>query len=231
MKYKEIVHGTFIRRVNRFIAEVYIKGEVETVHVKNTGRLRELLVQGATVALEESGNPNRKTKFSLVGVKKANRWVNIDSQAPNLVVSDGLKNGRIKELEFLTIFDVKREVTFRKSRFDIFFKGEGASGFIEVKGVTLERNGLALFPDAPTARGTKHIYEMIEVVKEGYIGVLFFLIQMKGCRGFAPNSEMDAAFAKALREAMEAGVRILAYESNVTENRVTIGKPLPIHLA
>ncbi|WAA13129.1 DNA/RNA nuclease SfsA [Fervidibacillus halotolerans] len=230
MEYGQNEVGTFMHRVNRFIAEVSIRGKIERVHVKNTGRLKELLIEGATVLLEEADHPNRKTKYSLVTVKKGDKWVNIDSQAPNIVVYDALMNKKIKEFSSLDIFRVKKEVYFKKSRFDLFFQGEKTRGFIEIKGVTLENNGVAMFPDAPTVRGTKHIYEMVEAVEEGYIGILFFLIQMDGCRVFSPNKRMDPSFTKALLEAREAGVHILAYDSIVTEKGLTIGKSIGVQI-
>ncbi|WAA08601.1 DNA/RNA nuclease SfsA [Fervidibacillus albus] len=230
MDYDKIEIGTFIRRVNRFIAEVDIHGKMERVHVKNTGRLKELLKEGATVSLEVSNNPNRKTKYSVVAVNREGMWVNIDSQAPNIVVFDAIKSDQIKELLPLNIFDVKREVKFKNSRFDLSFQGKDTKGLMEVKGVTLKKNDTALFPDAPTERGTKHVYEMIDAVADGYVGVLFFLIQMSGCRIFSANEMMDPSFAKALREAKKIGVRILAYDSIVTEKGLTIGKSADVHI-
>lgn len=228
MNYSRVVFGTFVRRLNRFAAEVEIGGRIETVHVKNTGRLKELLVPGACVGLSPSRNEARKYRHSLISVKKGGIWVNIDSHAPNAVVREALENGSVPELAGLE--HLKREAVFGQSRFDFGFERNGRKGFMEVKGVTLEKDGTALFPDAPTARGAKHVLELIEAVKEGYEGIVFFLIQMKGCRRFAPHAEMDGPFADALKAATRNGVRILAYDAEVTEASMVIGEPLPVHL-
>lgn len=228
MKYGEIVRGKFQKRINRFIAEVFIDGEIVSVHVKNTGRLRELLLPNAEVLLERSNNPNRKTKYSLIAVKKQNLWVNIDSQAPNTVAYNALKEGKIIEFSNFTTF--KREVSFGHSRFDLYVENEGEKGFIEIKGVTLEKDGLAMFPDAPTTRGTKHVLELMEAIKEGYTGTVLFIVQMEGCHTFTPNTEMDPAFSRALKQAQEKGVQILAYDTVVTENELTIGKSIAVTL-
>ncbi|WP_126424864.1 DNA/RNA nuclease SfsA [Brevibacillus marinus] len=228
MKYPDTVSGHFIRRINRFVAEVSIDGKRENVHVKNTGRLQELLTPEAHVMLEATGNPGRKTRYSLIAVQKNERWVNIDSQAPNAVVYEALKNGHIPEFPAIRL--LRREVTCGDSRFDLYFEGAGQKGFIEVKGVTLERKGIALFPDAPTARGAKHIGELTKAVQAGYAGVVFFLVQMKGCHAFAPHEQMDKPFAEALKIAEKAGVQILAYDSLVTGNEIIIGHPLEVHI-
>ena len=228
MKYQNITGGEWIRRINRFVAEVRIGGQTERVHVKNTGRLKELLVPGARVVLEVSHNPERKTGYSLIAVQKNGQWVNVDSQAPNTVVYEALKNGQIREFPLPRL--VRREAVFGDSRFDLYFEGEDQKGFIEVKGVTLERDGIALFPDAPTARGTKHILEVAKAVQAGYTGAVFFLVQMKGCHAFSPNESMDQPFADALKQAAKAGVRILAYDSIVTGDEIVIGQPLKVRL-
>lgn len=230
MKYGKIVCGKFQKRLNRFIAEVIINDKLEKVHVKNTGRLKELLQPNVDVLLEESNNPNRKTKYSLIATRKENRWVNIDSQAPNVVAFEAIKKGKIHEIG--TAQTVKKEVTFGSSRFDLYIEKEDEKGFIEVKGVTLEIDGLAKFPDAPTSRGTKHIYELIKAVKEGYKGTILFIIQMEGCYTFTPNKETDPAFSDALIEASKNGVKILAYDTVVNdEGEMIIGKPIPVELA
>lgn len=228
MNYARVISGTFVRRINRFAAEVDIGGRPETVHVKNTGRLRELLVTGARVCLALSQNEARKYRHSLISVEKSGTWVNIDSQAPNTVVHEALRDGKVSELGDLRL--LKREAVFGKSRFDLYFERDRQKGFIEVKGVTLEKDGTALFPDAPTARGTKHVLELIEAVKTGYEGIIFFLVQMKGCRRFAPHAEMDAPFADVLKTAFKNGVRVLAYDAEVSANSISIGEPLPIDL-
>lgn len=229
MKYKKIVEGIFLKRPNRFIAQVLINGKEETVHVKNTGRCKELLIPGAKVILEDcTHNPNRKTKYSIISVWKENMLVNMDSQVPNAVVFQALKENRIRDLEGLT--NLKREVTFGNSRYDIYFESKNQKGFIEVKGVTLENSHICMFPDAPTERGTKHALEMIEVVNQGYKGIIFFLIQMKGPKVFRLNWQMDNKFSEAVKLANENGVEILAYDSIVKNNSIEIGNPIEIDL-
>jgi sugar fermentation stimulation protein A len=224
VKYVNIKKGIFLRRPNRFIALVNIDGRTETVHVRNTGRCLELLIPGAPVIVVKAENPNRKTKYSLVAVNKGERLINIDSTIPNDVICEGIQSGKIKGLENTIL--LKKEVSYKNSRFDIFFESHDACGFVEVKGVTLVKDNIALFPDAPTVRGTKHVYEMIDAFYAGYQGYIFFLIQMKGGRYFTPNHEMDPVFSKALREAKETGVKILAYDSLITENTIILGDPV-----
>ena len=229
MKYNKIIEGIFIKRANRFIAQVRIHGEEETVHVKNTGRCKELLVPGAKVILEDcSHQRNRKTKYSLIAVWKGNLLVNMDSQVPNAVVFEAIAKNKIKGLENINY--LKREVTFRRSRYDLYFESGREKGFIEIKGVTLEEKGICMFPDAPTERGTKHVLEMIEAVKEGYIGILFFLVQMKGPKLFQLNWQMDPVFSEAVNAAKEKGVQVIAYDSVVVENNIQIGDPVEILL-
>jgi sugar fermentation stimulation protein A len=228
MKYGKIVHGRLVQRVNRFIAEVAINGMIEQVHIKNTGRLKELLKPDADVLLEMSSNPNRKTRFSLIAAAKNGRWVNIDSQAPNIIAYEALQMGKLPEIGFVNL--VKKEAMYSHSRFDLYFEKGHEKGFIEVKGVTLENNGIALFPDAPTTRGTKHVLAMIKAVHEGYTGVILFVVQMKGCHAFMANREMDPAFADALLHAENNGVQILAYDSVVKEDALEMDKPLPVFL-
>lgn len=230
MIYQNIQKAIFIKRPNRFIAHVNIEGKgVEIVHVKNTGRCAEILKAGTTVILEKSGNGNRKTDYSLVSAYKGDMLINIDSQAPNRVVYDALIEGRIKELPNINV--LKKEASFGSSRFDLYFerfneKGIIEKGFIEIKGVTLEHNGVAMFPDAPTLRGTKHVNELMEAHRLGYVCYVFFLAQMKGVYRFAPNSITDPDFSSALLAAKREGVNIIAYDSIVTENSITIGDPI-----
>jgi sugar fermentation stimulation protein A len=228
MNYQEVTTGTFIKRVNRFIAHVEIDGTEQIVHVKNTGRCKELLIPGTKVILEKAQNPARKTPYSLVAVYKGDLLVNMDSQAPNQVVYETLLAGKVKEIPDL--LSVKKEVTFGNSRFDLFVEMTQGKGWIEVKGVTLEENGIAMFPDAPTKRGTKHIYELVEAMEQGDQGYIFFLIQLKGIRYFTPNKKMDPDFAAALHYAANKGVRILCYDSIVTEKGIDIGEPVPVIL-
>lgn len=226
MEYKNTRQAIFLKRPNRFIAIVVIDEKEETVHVKNTGRCKELLIPGAKVILEQSDNPNRKTKYSLIAVYKGNVLINMDSQVPNAVVAEALMEGKIGEIGEVSF--IKREVTYSQSRFDIYYEKGEVKGFIEVKGVTLERDGIALFPDAPTLRGARHVYEMIKAKEEGYEANLLLLIQMVGVEYFTPNSEMDKEFAKALNLASKKGVNIMAYDSVVRENSICIGKRIEI---
>lgn len=229
MKYNKTLEGIFLKRPNRFIAQVLIDGKEETVHVKNTGRCKELLVPGVKVILEDcSYNPGRKTRYSLIAVWKGDMLVNMDSQVPNAVVFEALKEGKIRGFEDISY--LKREVTFGKSRYDIYFESKNQKGFIEIKGVTLESNDISMFPDAPTERGAKHVLEMIEAVKQGYRGILFFLIQMKGPRAFRLNWQMDRVFSEAVKLASENGVEILAYDSVILDNSIIIDKPVKIEI-
>ncbi|MEN2466903.1 DNA/RNA nuclease SfsA [Ornithinibacillus sp. FSL M8-0202] len=228
MRYGTVITGVLHRKVNRFIAEVIIDGVMEHVHIKNTGRLKELLVPGAEVVMELSTNPNRKTKFSLIAVWKNGRLVNIDSQAPNRVVLEAIREGRMKELGKVGV--LKREVSYGDSRFDFYYEKGSEKGFIEVKGVTLEEQGIAMFPDAPTVRGTKHVLELIKAKEEGYQATIIFVIQMKGCNRLIPHSKMDEAFANALVSAAECGVQVLAYDTVVKENELTIDQAVLVSL-
>lgn len=227
MKYKKIVTATFLDRPNRFIAEVELKGRRETVHVKNTGRCKELLIAGATVRLERSENPARKTAYDLVGVEKQREGlpplsVNMDSQAANTIAEEWLRKH--------TEGTVRREVTYGSSRFDFYVEGQHRRAFLEVKGVTLEREGVAYFPDAPTERGVKHVRELQKALAEGYEAYILFVIQMKGVRCFRPNDETHKAFGDALREAAAAGVGIYAVDCTVTHDTVTADRLIPVEL-
>lgn len=229
MKYNNIKKALFIERPNRFIAYARLDGEVVRCHVKNTGRCRELLIpEEAEVYLEDHGEgTGRKTRYSLVKVMKNGRIINMDSQAPNQIAYDWLVEGSFRD----DITYIKREQTFGNSRFDIYYEcGDGVKGFIEVKGVTLEEDNVARFPDAPTERGVKHIYELIEAKKAGYEANILFVIQMKGIEYFEPNDKTHAAFGEALREAMKAGVNIMAIDCYVTEDEVVAGDFVPVVL-
>lgn len=228
MKYSNIVSGKFINRPNRFIAEVEIDGKVEVVHVKNTGRCREILLPDAEVYLQHVESPTRKTKYSLISARKGQMLINIDSQVPNQVVYEAILNHEVDILNNHVF--LKREVTYSHSRFDLYFETEKDKGFVEVKGVTLEKDGIALFPDAPTERGTRHIMELIEAVKEGYKGYLFLLIQMKGCHSFRPNHITDPKFSEALKLASDSGIEIVAYDCDVTEDSIEISEKTPISI-
>ncbi|MCD7779004.1 MAG: DNA/RNA nuclease SfsA [Clostridiales bacterium] len=215
--YENIKKGIFLNRPNRFIADVLIEGKKERVHVKNTGRCRELLLPGAEIYLQESNSPNRKTRFDLITVNKNGRLVNMDSQAPNKAVMEWLKEGSVITPDF-----VKPEYTYKNSRFDFYFERGEEKGFIEVKGVTLENDGVVSFPDAPTERGTKHLKELIKAAAEGYSAWVFFVIQMKGVKYFMPNFENDRVFSETLGEAAEKGVNILAYDCCVSPEKMKI---------
>lgn len=228
MLYDKIKEGKFVTRVNRFIAHVIVDGIVQVVHVKNTGRCKELLVPGATVILQQSDNPARKTAYSLIAVYKGDRLINMDSQVTPPVVLEGLKKGLVTEFPGAT--NIRKEVTFGNSRFDLYFEQGEKTGFIEVKGVTLEAEGLVMFPDAPTLRGTKHVREMITAVEKGYLGCICFLIQMKGVSHFTPNKVMDPPFAAALQEAAERGVTVLAYDCLVKPGEITLGQKVEVRL-
>lgn len=226
MKYGTIQWGSFIERPNRFIARVLMAGGVETVHVKNTGRCREILIPNARVILEKASNEERRTRYSLIAAYKRDILINIDSQAPNQVMYETLQQGLLPQ--FKNLIRIAKEVRFGNSRFDLYYETESEKGFIEVKGVTLERDGTALFPDAPTERGAKHLVELAEAVKLGFKGHIIFLIQMKGPRQFLPNTVMDPQFTEALRIARASGVEILAYDSLVTEDSLVLGEPIEI---
>ena len=231
MKYEGILKGTFIERPNRFIALCMVNGEINKVHVKNTGRCAELLREGVTVYLEESNAPKRKTKYSLIAVEKGDRLINMDSQAPNQVVEEALVKGTLKlpgMEEGLTF--IKREVTYGESRFDFYIETYEKRGFIEVKGVTLEQEDYVMFPDAPTLRGLKHVEELIKAQKEGYANYIIFVIQMKGVNYFRPHVERQEAFAKALQVAERQGVKILAYDCLVTPDHLILNEKVTVRL-
>lgn len=226
MNYTHTEKAIFLDRPNRFIAHVELKGKTETVHVKNTGRCRELLVPGYEVILEEGQNPARKTRYDLISVCKEGRWINMDSQAPNQAAEEWLKSGGLFSGERV----VYREKKYGNSRFDLYIETPESRAFMEVKGVTLEQDNIARFPDAPTERGLKHVRELIRCVQDGYEAYLLFVIQMKDAAVFQPNWETHPEFALTLREAREAGVKLLAYDCLVEENRMEIRDPVPIDL-
>ncbi|MGN0462327.1 MAG: DNA/RNA nuclease SfsA [Ruminococcus sp.] len=218
MIYDNIVKGKFISRPNRFIANVEIMGKKEVVHVKNTGRCKELLTAGATVFCEKSNNPNRKTKYDLISVYKGERLINMDSQAPNKVFEEYLQSGKCyKDLTY-----IKGEYTYGDSRIDFYCESEKEKFLIEVKGVTLENEGVVMFPDAPTIRGIKHIDELIKAKETGYRTAVAFVIQMDNIKYFTPNKATHKDFADALKRAEKAGVEILCLDCIVTENTLKI---------
>ena len=231
MKYKNIVSGEFVSRINRFTANVNICGTIETVHVKNTGRCKELLVPGCTVWLSVSDNPARKTKYDLVTVEKKREngcplLVNVDSMIVNDVVAEWLPGSGI----FGNGAVIKREIFYGNSRFDFMIEDNGNKTYLEVKGVTLEHDGIARFPDAPTERGVKHIGELMNCIKNGYNAFIVFVIQMKDVDSFSPNDPMHPEFGKILRRAYEEGVKILAMDCKVENNSIVIDRKVPIVL-
>ena len=225
MRYGNMVPGIFIRRPNRFIAHIEINGKEEICHVKNTGRCRELLQPGVRVWCQRAENPNRKTQYDLIAVEKGERLINMDSQAPNAVAREWLLRGGLGEIE-----NLKAEQVKGNSRFDFSFRKGGKECFLEVKGVTLENDGVCAFPDAPTERGAKHLKELTKLAQEGYGAYVLFVIQMADVKYLHPNDATDPAFAEALRQAHNAGVQILAMDCAVTEDTMTIRLPVLVRL-
>jgi len=233
MKYDKICKGNFIERPNRFVAAVEIDGKPEKAHVKNTGRCRELLIPGATVYLEDYDGRmgTRKMRYSLIGVEKGNVLINMDSQAPNKVCEEALLSGKLHLPGMGMLTSVQREKTFGGSRFDFRVEDEeGQIGWLEVKGVTLEEDGVARFPDAPTERGVKHVTELCKAVGEGYKGYVLFVIQMPVVSHFEPNDKTHKAFGDALRKAEESGVHVLAWTCDVEAGLLALREPVKIIL-
>ena len=225
MTYTDMVEGRFLARPNRFIAHVEIDGLVEICHVKNTGRCRELLPVGAQVWCQRSSNPNRKTKFDLITVKKAHRLINMDSQAPNIAVGQWLAQGGLGPVEA-----IRPETFHGDSRYDFSFVKDGKTCFLEVKGVTLETDGVCAFPDAPTERGAKHLRGLTQAAWEGFGAYVLFVIQMADVKYLHPNDATDPEFGKALREAAQNGVQVLAVDCRVTENTMVIDNFVEVRL-
>lgn len=229
MKYKHVIDATFIERPNRFIANVDIDGKQETVHVKNTGRCKELLLPGCNVYLSVADNPERKTKYDLIAVEKqrennAALLINMDSQVVNDVAHEWLCKGKL----FSETAIIRREVKYGNSRFDFYIEDGVRKAFLEVKGVTLEQDGVASFPDAPTERGIKHIHELMQCMENGYEAYILFVVQMKEISLFHPNDVMHKAFGNALREAKQKGVIILAYDCKVTPDSIELDQPVVV---
>ncbi|MDE5742308.1 MAG: DNA/RNA nuclease SfsA [Oscillospiraceae bacterium] len=223
MRYENIVKGRFLERPNRFVAYVEIDGREEICHVKNTGRCRELLVRDCTVYLDKAKNPDRKTKYDLVAVEKGQRLINMDSYAPNIAAGEFLPK----------IFPdciIKPEYTYGNSRFDFYIEENSRKILLEVKGVTLEEDGVVMFPDAPTERGLKHVNELIECTKRGFETYVLFVIQMDKVKYFTPNYGTHPEFGEALKKASRAGVKLLAYDCAVTPDGMEIGCPVCIKL-
>ena len=222
--YHRVIPGEFCTRPNRFIAQVETEEGLEICHVKNTGRCRELLVPGARVTLAVSDNAARKTRCDLVAVEKGSLYINMDSQAPNRAAGEALPR------LFPGLALLRPETKCGDSRLDFYLEAAGKNWFVEVKGVTLEEDGLALFPDAPTERGVRHLRELACIARAGGGAAALFVIQMKGPRAFSPNQKTHPAFAQALCEAREAGVRLMAYDCLVTPRGMTLDSPVPIVL-
>ena len=231
MRYSHVIAGTFLSRPNRFIAHVAVDGKTETVHVKNTGRCRELLVPGGTVYLAVSDNPARKTKYDLIAVDKHRSdgtvWlINMDSQAPNEAAAEWLPHSGL----FSAAAVIRREVTHKGSRFDFYIEDGDRKAFLEVKGCTLEHGGKAKFPDAPTERGVKHLRELTALVSEGYEAYALIVIQMKGVTVFSPNDITDPAFGEAMRCASAGGVRVMAVDCLVKPDEMHIDAAVTVDL-
>lgn len=225
MHYPNMIPGNFLARPNRFIAHIEIDGQTEVCHVKNTGRCRELLQSGAEVWCQRSDNPNRKTKYDLITVRKGQRLINMDSQAPNIAAGEWLEAGGLGEIEQL-----RPETVHGDSRYDFSFVKDGRICFLEVKGVTLEHDGVCAFPDAPTERGAKHLRGLTQAAKEGFGAYVLFVIQMEDVKYLHPNDGTDPEFGKALREAAANGVQVLAVDCRVTEDTMVIGKGIEVRL-
>lgn len=225
MRYANMVPGIFRKRPNRFIAHVEIDGQEQVVHVKNTGRCRELLVPGVAVWCQKADNPARKTQYDLITVKKGDRLINMDSQAPNAAVREWLEKGGLGAVD-----DLRQETFHGDSRFDFSFTLGGKPWFLEVKGVTLEDNGVCAFPDAPTERGARHLRGLAEAVRQGYGACVLFVIQMENVEYLHPNDKTDPNFGQALREAAAGGVNVLAVTCRVSEDEMCISGSVPVHL-
>ena len=225
MQYPNMVPGIFRARPNRFVARVEISGVEETVHVKNTGRCRELLPPGARVWCQKSSNPNRKTQYDLITVRKGERLINMDSQAPNIAAGEWLRGGGLGQIQ-----NLRAEVKQGDSRFDFSFNKDGIPCFLEVKGVTLETDGVCAFPDAPTDRGAKHLRGLAELARAGYGAYVLFVIQMADVKYLHPNDATDPNFGAALREAAAAGVTVLAMDCAVTEDTMALRLPVLVKL-
>ncbi|MCI8730845.1 MAG: DNA/RNA nuclease SfsA [Lachnospiraceae bacterium] len=226
MRYTNVSRCKFLERPNRFLARVEMEGQEVLCHVKNTGRCRELLNPGAVVYLQKSDNPNRKTGYDLIAVEKGEMLINMDSQIPNYVAAEWLRKGSL----FPEGANIQMEKRYGNSRFDIYAEAGERKAFLEVKGVTLEVEGQARFPDAPTERGVKHVRELMGCVQEGYEAYLLFVIQMTGIQSFAPNWDTHPAFGSALQEAARAGVQILAYDCQVRPDEIVLDQPVPVLL-
>ncbi|MBQ6810712.1 MAG: DNA/RNA nuclease SfsA [Firmicutes bacterium] len=228
MQYQNLEKGIFLERKNRFVANVELNGEVIGVHVPNTGRCKELFVKGTECYVQRAANTARKYPYTLCAVYKGDMLVHIDSAGANRLCEEALKNGRIGGLE--AVRNVEREKTFSNSRFDFRFEKDGKICYMEVKGVTLENDGVAMFPDAPTERGARHLEELVKAKEEGYGAYVMFVIQMKGPKSFTPHIERDLQFTRNLVKAQKAGVQVMAYDTLVTVDAITLDSPIDVVL-
>ena len=226
MKYSNIEQACFLERPNRFIAYVETDNGREICHVKNTGRCKELLPHGAVVYVERNDNPARKTKLDLIGVKKGSYLINMDSQAPNAAVKEWLMEGHL----FSDQAKIYAEKTYGESRFDFYIEDGSRRAFMEVKGVTLEEDGICRFPDAPTERGIKHIKELVKCMEDGYEAYILFVIQMSPVKYLEPNDVTHKAFGDALREAAKAGVHVMARDCKITIDSMEIMNEVEVRL-
>ena len=226
MKYENIRKGIFLKRVNRFIAHVLINDKIEICHVKNTGRCEEILINGNEVYVQEFDSDKRKTKFDLISVKKGNRLINIDSQVPNKMFYEWVKEGNL----FEDLKVLKSEVFYKNSRFDFYVEHLNKKVFVEVKGVTLENDNIVLFPDAPTSRGVKHLNELISAKQEGFDAYVVFIIQMNGVKHFTPNYKMHKEFGETLVKCKQNGVNIIAFDSYVSDDEIRIKNSVEVVL-
>ena len=226
MKYSNIEKARFLERPNRFIAYVETETGREICHVKNTGRCKELLPPGATVYVERNDNPARKTKLDLIGVEKGSYLINMDSQAPNGAVKEWLQAGNL----FSEQAKIYSEKKYGESRFDFYIEDGDRRAFMEVKGVTLECDGVCRFPDAPTERGVKHIKELVKCMEDGYEAYILFVIQMSPVKYLEPNDVTHKAFGDALREAARAGVKVMARDCNITIDSMEIKNEVEVRL-
>ena len=227
MRYADIEQAVFLCRPNRFVAEVLLGGEAVVCHVKNTGRMHELLLPGVVVYVQKSTNPNRRTPYTLIAAEKGERIINIDSSAPNVLFGEWLR----KKDYFGKLTLIQPEKTFGASRFDYYLESESERIFVEVKGVTLEQDGHSFFPDAPTERGVKHLYELISCREQGYRAAVAFVVKMEGIDWFSPNEETHPAFGAALRAAQAAGVEILVIGCRVGADWMETAEMIPLRLA
>lgn len=230
MRYHEIVPGTFLRRENRFIGICLVHGKSERVHIRNTGRCAELFVPGTSVFLQYAPSPQKKTAYTLIALYKGERLINLDSLAPNKLVLEYLEQGNLLPGMESAAEELRGEVRYGDSRLDGAFAVAGQKAYLEIKGVTLERDGAAYFPDAPTERGIRHIRELCRARREGCLAYLVFVIQMQGVSFFAPNYAAQPAFAQALQEAQSAGVAILAYDCRIQPDCLELGAPVPVKI-